>query len=137
MKSFKLRAISLTMAFTILFSSIGYGVFEHTCHFTQKKSVTLSQDDHCCSDEVPDETNSFRKAKCCSITKTLAKVNVNNFDSPTLATNFKLVEGRTPAYFFQFQPAFTGANEPSLPTLANAPPILLHTFLALIQTYLI
>lgn len=136
MKSFKLRATSLTMAFTILFSSIGYGVFEHTCHFTQKKSVTLSQDDHCCSDDTPDETNSFRKAKCCSITKTLAKVNVSKYDSPTLAANFQVLATNSVANFFIFL-SFAAANNPALPTLANAPPISLRTFLALIQTYLI
>lgn len=136
MKSLILRTISLFMAVAVLFSSIGYGVFEHTCNFTQKKSIAFSSQDHCCSDDTPTNENSFKKVACCSLTKTLAKVNVNNLSLKTFAFDINLFASPVSLSAFSYLAVIAVVRLTAV-NWANAPPVPTKTFLALIQTYLI
>lgn len=136
MKSKKLRIISLLMAFIVLLSSIGFGIFEHTCNFTHKKTISVIQQDDCCTptDDSSSET-SLRKASCCSSTKTLAKVEVNQ-------SSTEVVYKFTIAQFIQQTPVFIEIVKPVILITnnifrANPPPVNHKLYLVLYQTFLI
>ena len=136
MKSLKLRTISLTLAFAVLFSSTGFAMYVHTCNFTQKKSYSLSSDDTCCASSSIEGETSFSKSKCCSITKTLTKVSVNQANAAKLSLSF--VVGLFVQKFqrYSFQSVFS-LRDHSVILFANPPPISSKLFLAFIQCYLI
>jgi hypothetical protein len=134
MRSLKLRTISLTLAFAVLFSSTGFAMYVHTCNFTQKKSYSLFSDDTCCAPSGIEGKTSFSKSKCCSITKTLTKVSVNQANAAKLSLNLAvgLFAQKFQQYSFQ-TPLFL--RDRSVILFANPPPISGKLFLAFIQCY--
>lgn len=136
MKSLKLRAISLTMAFAVLFSSTGFATYVHTCNFTQKKSYSLTSEDACCEADAAESGTTIRKTKCCSITKTLNKVSANqalSVNSIFTVTSI-LFSQEFQQFFFQ---AIVVVQDHSVNLFANPPPVSGKHLLALIQSYLI
>ena len=136
MKNLRYRIGCLFMAFTVLFSSTGYGIFEHTCNFTQKKTISLDHEDECCTPSDFSDENTFRKTGCCSITKTLTKVSVNQAGFEMLSLGFVINQILYQHFDFTYLLLLTDESLLSV-NLANAPPIPTKLFLALIQTYLI
>lgn len=136
MKSLKLRAISLTMAFAVLFSSTGFAMYVHTCNFTQKKSYSLTSEDACCESDAAESGTTISKTKCCSITKSLNKVAANQalFVTLGLAGTSVLFSQEFQQFFFQ---AIVVVRDHTVNLFANPPPVSGKLFLAFIQSYLI
>lgn len=137
MKNLKFRIGCLFMAFTVLLSSTGYGVFEHTCNFTQKKTISFQHEDECCDNgDTSDTAPTFKKASCCTLTQALNKVSVIQVSIYSPSLDFALDTLTYPVPHFAsllslYEPEVLTAN------LANAPPLSTKLFLALYQTYLI
>jgi predicted HicB family RNase H-like nuclease len=134
MKSFKLRTISFTLAFAVLFSSTGFATYVHTCNFTQKKSYSLFSDDTCCASSAIEGKTTFSKSKCCSITKTLTKVSVNQANAAKLSLNFVVGLFAQKFQQYSFQTPLFLRDRPVI-LFANPPPISGKLLLALIQCY--
>lgn len=137
MKNLKFRIGCLFMAFTVLFSSTGYGVFEHTCNFTQKKTISFQHEDECCDlGDSSENATTFNKASCCTLSQALNKVTVNQLSVYTPSLDFALNVLAYPVLNFAY---LLRLSEVNLFTAnpANAPPLSTKLFLAFYQTYLI
>lgn len=78
MKKKLLHILSTFMAFTVLFSSTGFGMTTHTCKITQKKQFFVHNDGDCCQKSQSTEPLILKKSDCCKVEKSFSKVFVNH-----------------------------------------------------------
>lgn len=136
MKKQALHIITVFMAFLVLFSSMGYARYEHTCKITHKREVSLSVLKTCCVEKASKYESEFKKSKCCSLVKKYEKVNVNNFSLDSDNTNLLFLVNQQSLNLKLLVKVSEFINV-SNTNSSNSPPLDRKLFLALIQSYII
>jgi hypothetical protein len=136
-----LKLLAFAMALNILFSSVGFARFEHTCHSLGITSHSFTGYEFCEMEssaiDSPSNELSFKQNDCCETHadfKNLKTESSSSFEKTYIsfvAVNFK-IDG----YNFTIQAIFISESDSVLPP-SNAPPDSGRDILIKNQTFLI
>jgi hypothetical protein len=141
MKKRALKILTLFMSLNILFSAMGFALFEHTCHSIGHTTFGFSEQDFC--DMAVEETEistfelSFKQGSCCETEGNFQNLSLESGSSfNTLVLPVLILDLIADTHFFNWQSvAYFDEAIPIPDTLA--PPNNGRQILIKIQTFLI